>query len=307
MEGANILTRSLIIFGQGAIRCHPYVLREMTAASDPDARAGLVEFDRALCAHVRFAVSNVARALVLGLTGARLAPSPVKGSTAYYYREFGRMSTALAVAADACMVVYGGRLKRLERLSARLGDVLSHLYLGSAALKRFEDQGRQAADRPLLHWACREALHRTQTALDELCSNLPHRTLGRWLRLVVFPLGLPYVPPNDANDRRVARALLRPGPARDRLTEGIFIGDPMEPLGRVEHALLETVAAEHAARKLRRAVREGQIRSTTVHDQLEEGRAAGLLDEADVVLLSNAAAARREAIMVDDFPPEEFG
>ena len=307
VEGANILTRSLIIFGQGAIRCHPYVLREMTAASDPDPETGLHVFDQALCAHARFAASNVARALVLGLTGARFARSPVTGSTAYYYRQLSRMSTALALAADACMVVYGGRLKRLERLSARLGDVLSYLYLGSAALKRFEDQGRVPADRPLLHWAGRDALHRAQTALDELFGNLPHRPLGRLLRFVVFPLGLPYAPPNDANDRRVARVLLRPGPTRDRLTHGVYIGSPEEPLGRVEHALLETVAAEHAARKLRRAVRAGQLRSTTVSDQLAEGRNRGLLTEDDVALLERAAAARREAIMVDDFPANGFG
>ena len=307
VEGANILTRSLIIFGQGAIRCHPYVLREMNAALCEDPHRGLAEFDRALFAHVGFTVSNAVRALVLGLTFGRLTPAPVPGVVGHYYRQLSRMSAALAVVADACMLAFGGRLKRLERLSARLGDVLSHLYLASAALKRFEDDGRPEVDRPLLHWACRDALHRIQTALDELFRNMPYRSLGAALRWLVFPLGLPYVPPNDANDRRVARALLRPGPARDRLTRGIFVGSADEPLGRVEHALHETVAAESAARKLRRAVRARRLQADTPGALLTEARLTGVLSHEEVARLEAAAAARREAIQVDAFPPEEFG
>jgi acyl-CoA dehydrogenase len=221
VEGANILTRSLIIFGQGAIRCHPYVFTEMQAAGDEDRMRGLHDFDAALFSHIGFSLSNLARSLVLGLTGARWVRTPGTGIVAHYYRQLTRTSASLALSADVVMVTLGGRLKRLERLSARLGDVLSHLYLASAALKRFEDQGRKEADRPFLHWSCRESLYRSQIAFDELFKNLPNRWVAILLRILVFPLGMRYDSPNDANDRRVARLLMRPSAARDRLTKGV--------------------------------------------------------------------------------------
>ncbi len=307
VEGANILTRSLIIFGQGAIRCHPYVLREMEAARDPDPLQALERFDDALFAHVQHVVGNACRALVLGLTGARFAPVPADGLLGYYYRQVTRMSAALAITADVAMVLFGGRLKRMERLSARLGDVLSYLYLASAAIQRFEDDARPEADRPLLHWACRDALYRVQTALDELFRNLPVPGAGWLLARIVFPLGPPYGAPNDANDRRVARLLLRPSPARDRLTRGVFVGSPQDPVGRVEDALAKQMAAEGATRKLQRALRAGRIRAPHGEDQIREAREKGIIDAEDAALLTTAEAARRDAIAVDDFPPEDFG
>ena len=302
VEGANILTRSLIIFGQGAIRCHPYVLKEMEAAADSDPVSSLREFDRNLFAHIGFTVSNAARAFVLGLTGARFISPPVPGSIGDYYRQFSRMSAALAISADVAMLLYGGRLKRLERLSARLGDVLSFLYLASAALKRFEDQGRQQADRPLLHWVCRDALHQIQTAFDELFGNLPNRLAGKLLRNLVFPTGLAYQAPNDANDRRVARLLLRPSAARDRLTDGIYLGTAEDPIGRVEDALLKATAAESAMRKMQRAARTGALRGASTTDKMDYALRTGIISERESLDLKAAETAREEAIRVDDFP-----
>jgi acyl-CoA dehydrogenase len=304
VEGANILTRSLIIFGQGAIRCHPYVLRELEAARDEDRDRGVRDFDDALFAHIGFFFSNAARALALGLSGARFIGAPAGGSVGWYFRQLTRMSSCLALSADVAMALLGARLKRMERLSARLGDVLSHLYLASAALKRFHDQGQPQADRPLLHWACRDALYRIQTAFDELFRNLPGRWVGRLLRIIVFPLGMPYDAPNDANDRRVARLLLIPSVARDRLTEGIFIGGPEEPAGRVEHALRKATAAEAATRKLQRALRAGHIKADVPEAQIDEALDSGVLSEHEARLLREAEAARDEAIQVDEFTPE---
>ncbi len=306
VEGANILTRSLIIFGQGAVRCHPYVLEEMEAARNPDAEQGLCRFDRTLFAHIGFVASNAARALVLGLTGARFTSSPMGGTAGWYVRQLSRMSACLALSADAAMVLLGAQLKRKERLSARLGDVLSHLYLASAALKRFRDQGEPQADRPLLHWACRDALYQIQTAFDELFRNLPGRWVGACLRLLVFPLGMPYDAPNDANDRRVARLLLTPSEARDRLTEGIYIGGPDEPVGRVEHALKKATAADAATRKLHRALRAGQIQADVAGAQIEEALRTGIISEHEAHLLQEAERARDEAIQVDEFLPHEL-
>ena len=306
VEGANILTRSLIIFGQGAIRCHPYVLKEMEAAQNPDEEAGLRDFDQALLAHIGFFFSNAAKALVLGLTGARLVASPLEGTAGWYFRQLTRMSACLALSSDVAMALLGARLKRKERLSARLGDVLSHLYLASAALKRFRDQGEPQADRPLLHWACRDALYQIQTAFDELFRNLPGRWAGTCLRLLVFPLGMPYDAPNDANDRRVARLLLTPSEARDRLTEGIFIGGPEDPVGRVEHALKKATAADAATRKLYRALRAGQIEADVAEAQIEEALQSGVISEHEAHLLREAERARDEAIKVDEFSPQEL-
>lgn len=304
VEGANILTRSLIIFGQGAIRCHPYILEEMEAVRDQRGDRGLANFDRALFAHLGFFFSNAARSLALGLTGARLVTPPVTGTVGWYYRQLTRMSACLALTADVSMALLGARLKRMERLSARLGDVLSYLYLASAALKRFHDQGAPQADRPLLHWACRDALYGIQTAFDELFRNLPGRWAGVLLRLLVFPLGMPYDAPNDANDRRVARLLLMPSDARDRLTEGVYVGGPDEPVGRVEHALNRAMAADGATRKLYRALRGGQIVADIPEAQIAEALASGILSEHEARLLREAEAARDEAIQVDEFTPE---
>jgi acyl-CoA dehydrogenase len=307
VEGANILTRSLIVFGQGAIRCHPYVLTEMQAAGDEDRQRGLRDFDAALFSHIGFALSNVARSLVLGLTGARWVRTPGTGIVAHYYQQLTRTSASLALTADLVMVTLGGRLKRLERLSARLGDVLSYLYLASAALKRFEDQGNKEADRPLLHWACRESLYRSQIAFDELFKNLPGRWVAMVLRILVFPLGMRYDSPNDANDRRVARLMMRPTAARDRLTKGVYIGSVEDPVGRVEHALATAVAVEALMRRVRRALRSGLIEADTPNEEIDEALARAVIDEDEASRLRAADRARYDAITVDEFPPEAFG
>jgi len=307
VEGANILTRSLIIFGQGAIRCHPYVFTEMQAAADEDRQSGLRNFDAALFSHIGFFSSNLVRTLVLGLTGARWMRTPGSGIVAHYYRQLNRTSASLALVADVMMMALGGRLKRLERLSARLGDVLSYLYLASAALKRFEDQGRKEADRPLLHWSCRESLYRSQIAFDELFKNLPIRWIAIGLRILVFPLGMRYDSPNDANDRRVSRLLMRPSAARDRLTDGVYIGTADDPVGRVEHALNAAVTAESAMRKVKRALRAGIIEADTSEEQIAEALARAIIDDDEASKLRTADSARYEAIMVDEFPPSDFG
>ncbi len=223
VEGANILTRSLIIFGQGAIRCHPYVLKEMAATREPDARAASQDFDAALFGHIGFVLSNFARTFVMGLTGSHLVPVPdVAPETHRYYQQLTRFSAALAFLADVSMGVLGGALKRKEKLSARLGDVLSLLYLCSATLKRYEDEGRQAEDAPLMHWAIWDAMFKAQTAFEGVISNFPNRLIAMVMRRIVFPLGRPYVVPSDKLGHEVARLLIEPSATRDRLTAGMY-------------------------------------------------------------------------------------
>jgi len=307
VEGANILTRSLIIFGQGAIRCHPYVLKEIASANETDVEKALPEFDDALFGHIGFTLSNAARALFLGLTGARLASASGAAETARYYQQLTRLSSAFAVLADVAMLVLGGALKRKEKLSARLGDVLSLLYLSSAVLKRYEDEGRQRADLPLLQWSLQDALWRMQSALDGILENFPRRVVAWLLRRIVFPLGKTFSPPSDELGRQVSSLLLAPSATRDRLTAGIYVPvNEADPVGRLDIALQSVLAAEAIEAKIRAAAEAGRIKGKTFEETTAQAVQQGLISTAEMELLAKAKALRREVIMVDDFPPD-FG
>jgi acyl-CoA dehydrogenase len=304
VEGANILTRSLIIFGQGAIRCHPYLLHEMQAAQQADARQASIAFDRAFWGHVGFTLSNAARALWLGMTGARFMSARGNRHTRWYFQQLGRMSAVFALAADVTLLALGGELKRKEKISGRLGDVLSHLYLLSAVLRRFETQGQPDEDLPLLGWACEDALFNSELSLRALLRNFPSPGIARWLRVMMFPLGRAYRSPDDTLGRRVAAAILSPGAVRDRLTAGAYLpSDRTEPLGRIEAALSAAVAAEAIERKIRSAT-GGRIRADGEEAMLDDALAAGIIDAAEADRYREALTLRREVIMVDEFPPD---
>ena len=312
VEGANILTRSLIVFGQGAIRCHPYVLKEMRAARHSDTARAVAAFDAALFGHVRFALSNVARAFVMGVTGSHFvsAPDDVDPATRRYYQQLTRFCAALAFLADVSMGVLGGELKRKEKLSARLGDILSCLYLCSATLKRFEDEGRQAADAPLMHWAIWDAMFKAQNAFEGVISNFPNALVAGLVRAIVFPLGRPYVVPSDALGRDVARLLIAPSPTRDRLTAGMFLPDQVDdPVRQIELALDATMAAEPIEAKLREAVRAGRlprvddprIDAETLDRQAID---AGVITPDEARVLAEHRKRVAQVVRVDDFGPD---
>ncbi len=305
VEGANILTRSLIIFGQGAIRCHPYVIKEMQAAADPDTRQASLKFDDALFGHIGFTMSNAVGAWWLGLTGARFVFIPLSGPEERYYKQLTRMSAAFALMTDAAMLVAGGSLKRREKISGRLADVLSHMYLASAVLKRFVSQGRPGSDLPMVHWACQNALYNIQSALDGLLQNLPNRPVAWVLRKLVFPLGTPYAVPNDALGHKVAGTLLQSTEARERLTAGLYIPtDVNEPLGRLEDALNKAMAAEATEKKLRVGLGPGGYSGNDETPRVQAGIKLGVITEEEAQLMYDAIAARREVIKVDDFAPD---
>lgn len=303
VEGANILTRSMIIYGQGAIRCHPYVLPEMLAASHPDKEQALKAFDKAMFSHVGFAISNLVRSFWLGLTGARFAASPFKDQTKGYYQQLTRLSANLAFLSDMAMGTLGGELKRKERVSARLGDVLSQLYLASSALKRFQDEGRQQADLPLLHWALQDAMFKAQEAIDELLRNFPNRWIGLALRVIVLPLGRDLKRPSDKLDQQVARLLQTPSATRDRLAEGQYLTrEEGNPFGLLEQALDDVLAAEPLFEKIYKA--DGRKRPFTQLDKVaDEGLALGVINPAEADLLRRAEQSRLRTINVDDFDP----
>ena len=303
VEGANILTRSLIIFGQGAIRGHPYVLKEIAATQEPDQRKALADFDAAFFGHVTFVVSNFARALWLGLTRAAFVGAPGDAHTHGYYKTLTRLSSGFALMADAAMFVLGGSLKRRERLSARLGDILSWLYLASAVLKRYEDSGRPADDLPLVHWAMQDALLKIELAFYGLFDNLPNRFVAGVMRYVVFPGGREFDAPRDALGHSVVRTLLEPGPARDRLTAGVFIPqNEDEAVGALEAALRAVIAAEPVEARVSGAARSGAISGRFTDELVQQALAKGVITAAESAVIDRAHALRRKVIMVDDFP-----
>jgi acyl-CoA dehydrogenase len=302
VEGANILTRTLIIFGQGVIRCHPFVLDEMRAMGNPDPAQGLTDFDRHLGGHLAYSLSTAARALFHGLTGGRLLSTP-GGPGHRYYQAASRFASAFAISADLSLVTLGGGLKRKEKLSGRMADILSNLYLMSAALKQFEDRGRPAGDVPLLRWSCETCLLKLQESFDGLFRNLPSRPVAWLLRLLVFPAGRTFHGPSDNLGHRAAALLLEPSAARDRLTAGLFQAmDAREPLGRLEDGLRKVIAAEPVEKKLWAAVAAGRLQAGTDAELLQAGLAQGVLAEDEGRLLALALEARREVTKVDDFP-----
>jgi acyl-CoA dehydrogenase len=297
VEGANILTRTLIIFGQGAIRCHPYVLREMRAAKELRGAEASREFDDAFTSHVGHVISNGVRTLVYGLTKASFAPVPANCSPEmkHYYRHVSRLSAAFAFLADVSMLAMGGALKRKEKISGRLGDILSMMYLVSATLKRYEDMGREKADLPLVRWSVRDALYRAQQALDGILSNFPVKALARFLRFAIFPLGQPFRPPLDSRNRECAQIALEPGAARDRLTAGMYVPKgEADATGVLEAAFAAAIAGEPIDRKLREARKQGSSDPLSV------------LTAEELAQWQRKEALRKQVIRVDDFP-QDFG
>ncbi|MGN6112882.1 MAG: acyl-CoA dehydrogenase, partial [Luteimonas sp.] len=307
VEGANIMTRSLMIFGQGAILCHPWVLKEMKAAQLADPAERIDRFDHALFGHIGAAISNAVRAFWFGLTFARFGRAPGDDYTRRFYRKLNRYSATLAVMADTSMLMLGGKLKFKESLSGRLGDVLSQLYICSAMLKRYEDEGRPEGDQPLLAWAIHDAVNRMETALSGALRNFPIRPVGWLLWLVVFPLGRRAQAPGDRLSRRAAALLMTPCDARARMAEGVFL-TPGEhnPAGRIDSYLPKVVLAEPVERKFLKALKQHDIEALEFEAQLDEGVREGWITADERRQLEELRELTIDTISVDDFDPSEL-
>jgi acyl-CoA dehydrogenase len=309
VEGANILTRSLIIFGQGAIRCHPWVLKEMESARDADRARGLKTFDAALFGHIGFTLSNAVRSLVMALTLARFTRVPAHGATTRYFQHINRFSASFAFASDVAMLALGGYLKKKENLSARLGDVLSCMYLASMVLKHHDNQGRPAEDEAIIDWACRSLLYKAQEQLHLFLRNFPVRWLALLMRALIFPRGLTYFAPSDRQGRAIVDLILRPGAARDRLCAGIYrTVEPGNPLGLLQEVLEMADQAELLERRLRvEGVKTGSITALELPSQIDQAAATGLLTAEEAAWLREYDRKVMEIVHVDDFAPHELG
>lgn len=302
VEGANILTRSLIIFGQGAIRCHPYVFKELESIRNNDMAA----FDNAFFAHIGFFIANCTKSIVFGWTDAHFSNAPAS-QMKRYYQLLHKYSTNLAFLADFSMIVLGGNLKRKEKLSARLGDMLSTLYLVSAVLKRFFDDGEPAADLPIVEWSCQQLLHDCEMAMHSVIINFPHRWARVLLNVILRPLGNRRTKPIDELGHKLARILIEPCETRTRLTRFVYknAGENC-PIGRLEEAFNKICAVEEIERKVMRAVKDNALKTLTLLEQIDEALTSGLLTQEEAQHLREAELARQDVIKVDDFSDDEL-
>ena len=282
VEGANILTRTMMIFGQGAIRCHPYIQKEMAALQQND----LQQFDKVLFQHIGFFMHNMAASFWLGLTNARFKNVPGKRNTRRYYRQIARLSVGFALLADFALLTLGGTLKRKERLSGLFADALSNLYLCSCVLKHYQDQGCPKDDAPLLHWACQQSIYRAQQSLRAIFWKLPLRPLAWVLRSLIFPIGKPYSPPGDPLIHKTASLLLADTPVRDRLTHGIYINSKTDDAtGRIEVAFKAVLAAAPIEAKIRLAQKQKQLSKGDPFKMLAEALAKGIITQHEADLM----------------------
>lgn len=299
VEGANILTRSMIIFGQGAMRCHPYVLDEIVAAQSNDVNA----FDRALFGHLGHIISCIIRSFWLGLTNGLTSSAPVKDVTRRYYQKLNRLSANLALLSDVAMGVLGGSLKRRERISARLGDILSQLYLASATLKRYEDEGRQEEDLPLVHWGVQDCLYQAEKAIDDLLRNFPHRLIAGLIRFIVLPWGRVHNPPSDRLDSQLAQLVQLPCATRSRLGRGQYLApSDHNPAGLMEAALRDIIVAEPIYKRLCKDM--GDRPFTQLDLLAKQAMDEGKITQEEASALIKAEASRLRSINVDDFDPK---
>ena len=306
VEGANILTRSLIIYGQGAIRCHPYILAELKAANEENAEQALHDFDHALFGHIGFSISNISRSLWCSLTGARFVTTPFHDQTRHYYQLLTRFSSNLAMLSDIAMLTLGADLKRKERISARLGDVLSHLYLASACLKRFNDEGRNSEDLPLLQWAVEDSLFTIQQAIDELLQNFPNKWIARTLRVIIFPYGTWLTKPCDNLDHKVAQILQTPSDVRNRLGKWQYlVRDGKNVFGILEQTLEDIIACEPIFEKVCIAI-DKNLPFYDLDKAAELGLAAKAITDKEAQLLIKAEQGRKAVISVDDFDSNDL-
>ncbi|WP_374089340.1 acyl-CoA dehydrogenase [Methylomicrobium lacus] len=323
VEGANILTRTMMIFGQGAIRCHPYIQKEMAALSQTDAELALKQFDQVFFEHIGFFMRNYATSYWMRLTNARFIQVPGDENTRPYFRQIARLSAGFAVLADIALLTLGGALKRKERISGHFADALSNLYLCSCVLKHYQNQGSLKEDLPLLHWACQQTLYQSQQSLlailrklpmpqgiwvlRALFSRRPMRPLAAFLSAIAFPLGKPCNPPDDNLIHQCASLLLADSPVRDRLTHGIYINDkPDDATGRIEVAFKAVLAAAPIEAKIKKAQKQKLLTKGDPSQLVSEALAKSVITQQEADLIDKANQARLAAITVDDFSPEEL-
>jgi len=302
VEGANILTRSMIIFGQGAMRSHPNILKLINTTQIDNPQQAIKRFDQLLFRQIRFVTSNFARTLFAGLSNAKFILSPVKTREKIYYQQLSRMSSAFALLSDVFMATLGAQLKRKEKISGRLGDILSELYIASAVLKHYQNQGAHPQDYELVQWSCEDSLNRIENSIEGLLQNYPIKVIGWILKKVIFPYGKQYAASTDKLGSEIANKILEPCPTRFRLTQDIFIPhNTDDPLGRIESALTRVIAAEPIEKYIYEGIKKGLLTKAPQSTLLERAVIQRIITPEQADIVKAADKARRDVIMVDEF------
>jgi acyl-CoA dehydrogenase len=306
VEGANILTRSLIIFGQGAFRCHPFVLKEIAAIEEEDRDESLEQFDQHFFDHVAYSLSNASRSFILGLSK-KFGNSPVVGETEGYYKQINRFSAAFAFLTDVSMLVLGGSLKRKETLSARLGDILSSLYLASTSLKYYEDMGDKEADLPLVHWACQTLIFEAQESFHQILLNFPNKIIGRLLRCLIFPTGRKIKGPSIETTLKIGNLISRNTSTRNNLCRDIYLKDePTNHLAIMQHALELYEVVYPIKTEVMTARKKGLIEGHTLEELVAAAKNADIITKEQAKQLLAYDQVTLDIINVDDFSEEEL-
>lgn len=306
VEGANILTRTLIIFGQGALRAHPYAYKEVAAVERNDLKA----FDDAFWSHIGHVVNNLFRSVLLSLTRGRLAAKPVSGPTGRYYQKLSWASASFAIMADIAMAALGGTLKQKETITGRFADILSWMYIGFSVLRRYEAEGRRQEDLPFVHYAIKHAFAQMQIGFDGIFANLGVPGLRWFFKGPLLGWSSLNALESSVSDKlvhEVAQLVQTDGPARDRLTDGIYIPKhPDEAVARLEHAFKVIKSSEQSERKIRRAIAEGRMEKKKGAVLYDDALAKQIISEEEYKNLKLANEVRWQAIQVDDFSDEEY-
>ncbi|HET7314059.1 MAG TPA: acyl-CoA dehydrogenase [Salinisphaera sp.] len=307
VEGANILTRTLMIFGQGAVRCHPYALDTLAALENKDVPA----FRKALLGWMGHSIANFGRGIVRGATRGATVSAPVSDETASYFKKLGWASTRFAFLTDLAMFCVGGKLKQRGQLSGRFADALSWMVFGVTTLRRFQAEGAKKEDLPVVHWALKYCLLEVQRAFEGIYANFDTPVIGWllrypgrfWLRINPLSSG-----PSDIEDRRVAATIQKPGEQYQRIALGGLgsPGDDEPGIGRLLYAWRLISAASEPLMRVKKAMRHGQIKAPGVLEALEPAIADGLITESEARAIREAETARLAAIQVDVFDPEDY-
>ena len=307
VEGANIMTRNLMIFGQGAMRCHPYIKDESASLLDKDEEKGFNAFSKLFKKHLRYMTNNTLRALWYGLTCGATAPGYTSKFNRYY-KKITHLSTAYACINDIALVTLGSALKRKERLSARLGDVMSYLYMASAVLKYYKDAGEPKDDDIFVAWSLQHCLFEAQNALSAILENFPNKILATVFKFIVFPYGRLYKKPNDHLDKKLSRALLHNEQTRQIMKKTAYIANnEADPIGRLEIAYQAVLKASSIQKKIKTAIKQGQLPKDNPENLIIQAQNQKIITEDEAKLLQEAIKRTDQVIQVDEFLPYELG
>ena len=305
VEGANIMTRSLIIFGQGAFRCHPFVLKEIEAVNIEDEREAIEQFDIHFFKHIGYTITNAASAFVRGITD-KFTDSPVLDETAIYYRAINRFSASFALLTDVSMLVIGGSLKRKETISARLGDVLSALYLASTSLKYYEDTGVKESELPLIHWTQKTLINEAEEKIHQTLSNFPNRLVSMLVRFIIFPLGRNFAGPSIEETLKIGRLISRKTQTRENLIQGIYLQDEKTNIyAQMNKALELYEQCKESKSIVIKAKRKGLINGSNFNEVIQAAKKESIISKEDADKLIEYSLLADEIINVDDFSQEE--